>query len=422
MKYTVPRGTKDITPDEIAYWQYVEKTAQEIFTLYNYSEIRTPIFESTDLFNRVIGEESDIIKKEMYSFQDKGGRDISLRPEGTAPVARAYISNNMNRNSGETKLFYKGPMFRYERPQAGRYRQFHQMGVERINCKHPYADAAVIAMTYHLFTKLGLKNIKILVNTVGSETCRPVLEARIKQFLANNLKNLPEHLHEKFEKNPLKILDSKDPSIETYLSGLPDLREALSQSSRDHFNLVMEYLDNLDIPFEYSSKIVRGLDYYTETVFEVVSEDLGAQSSICGGGRYNNLIKSIGGKDVPAVGFAFGIERVVMLLQEQRVKITKEKPSIYIAPMDPLHFLDAAKVAKDLRFENFNCTIEFEKTDLSYSIKQAIKSNAKYCIIIGDDEVQQRSVMIKNLEDRTQQLIKNDNIITYFKEEFKDEL
>tara|TARA_A100001015_G_scaffold311590_1_gene415138 strand:- start:1463 stop:2722 length:1260 start_codon:yes stop_codon:yes gene_type:complete len=418
MKYTLPRGTKDIIPDEINYWHHVEEVAREIFSLYNYNEIRTPIFESTDLFNRVMGEESDIIKKEMYSFKDKGGRDISLRPEGTAPVARAYISNNLNRNSGETKLFYQGPMFRYERPQAGRYRQFHQMGVERINCKHPYADAAVIAMSYHLFSELGLKNIKILVNTVGSETCRPVLEARIKQFLANNLRNLPEHLHEKFEKNPLKILDSKDPSIETYLSGLPDLREALSQSSRDHFNLVLEYLDNLNIPFEYSSKIVRGLDYYTETVFEVVSEDLGAQSSICGGGRYNNLIKSIGGKDVPAVGFAFGVERVVMLLQEQQIQITKKQPFIYIAPMDTLHYLDAANIAQTLRYSNINCSIEFEKTDLSYSIKQALKHNASYCIIIGDEEVAQKSVTIKNLKKRSQQLVKNDEIIDYFKNEF----
>lgn len=417
MKFVLPRGTRDILPDEVCYWQYVENISMDIFTRYNYREIRTPIFESTDLFNRVIGEQSDIIKKEMYSFQDKGGRDISLRPEGTAPVARAYISNGLNRHSGETKLFYKGPMFRYERPQTGRYRQFHQMGVERINCKHPYSDASVIAMSYHLFSTLGLKNIKILINTVGSETCRPVLEARIKQFLASNLKNLPEHLHEKFEKNPLKILDSKDPSIETYLSGLPDLRDTLSQSSRDHFNLVMEYLDCLNIPFEYSPKIVRGLDYYTETVFEVVSEDLGAQSSICGGGRYNNLIKNIGGKDVPAVGFAFGMERVVMLLQEQGIDIPNRKTHIHIAPLDPLYLLDAAKIAKDLRYAGFSCSIDFEKTDLSYSLKQANKFNASHCIIIGDEEINNKSVTIKNLTTRTQSLIDNNAIIEYLNNE-----
>lgn len=405
MKFNLPRGTKDILPDEIHIWQHVESIAHDIFERYQYKEIRTPIFEDTGLFNRVIGSESDIIQKEMYSFQDKGGRNISLRPEGTAPVARAYITNTSLQSHYDQKLYYKGPMFRYERPQAGRYRQFHQMGVERINCTHPYNDAEMIAMSYDLFSTLGLKNIKILINTVGSETCRPVLEARIKQFLANNLRHLSPKLHEKFEKNPLKILDSKDPSLDTYLSGLPDLRETLSQASRDHFNLVMEYLDCLNIPFEYSSKLVRGLDYYTETVFEVISDDLGAQSSICGGGRYNNLIENIGGKPAPAVGFAFGIERVVMLMQEQNITIKPPKPLLYIAPLDELHQLDAAKITQMLRSTGFSCSINYNTTDLSTHLKRAIKEHARFCIIIGDDELAKDSVMVKNLTTRQQELI-----------------
>ena len=255
----------------------------------------------------------------MYTFKDKGDRDLALRPEGTAPIARAFLTNNLNQLAAESKLFYIGPMFRYERPQAGRYRQFHQIGVESIGTNHAYSDAEIIALSYRLFSKLGLKNVKIHINSVGSETCRPVIEARIIQFLAANITHLSESLQEKFKTNPLKLLDSKDKKLQTYLSGLPDLREALSQKSKDHLNNVLSYLDYLDIPFEYKPNLVRGLDYYTETVFEVVSEDLGAQNSICGGGRYNNLISDLGGPKTPAVGFAFGLERIVMLMQKQNL-------------------------------------------------------------------------------------------------------
>ena len=413
MKYSIARGTKDILPDEIDLWNHIESTAKEIFHLYNFKEIRTPIFEPSQLFTRVISE-SDIVKKEMYTFKDKGDRDLALRPEGTAPIARAFLTNNLNQTGSESKLFYIGPMFRYERPQAGRYRQFHQIGVESIGTNHAYSDAEIIALSYRLFTKLGLKNVKIHINSVGSETCRPVIEARIIQFLAANITQLSESLQEKFKTNPLKLLDSKDKKLQTYLSGLPDLREALSQKSKDHFNNVLSYLDYLDIPFEYKPNLVRGLDYYTETVFEVVSEDLGAQNSICGGGRYNNLISDLGGPKTPAVGFAFGLERIVMLMQKQELTLQNNTLLIYIAPLAKEYQIDCVHFAENLRNKGFNSVVNYTKYAISGHLKSANKQNASYMIIYGEDEEENKTVLIKDLKKRTQENIKQSAIVNYF--------
>ncbi len=413
MKFTLPRGTRDILPDEVELWNFVENKAKEIFQLYNFKEIRTPIFETSNLFNRVIGE-SDIVQKEMYTFKDKGDRDLALRPEGTAPIARAFLSNNLASKNLESKLFYIGPMFRYERPQAGRYRQFHQIGVESIGSGHPYSDAEIIALSYRLFTALGLKNVKIHINSVGSETCRPVIEARIIQFLAANINQLSKPLQEKFKHNPLKLLDSKDKTLQTYLSGLPDLREALSQESKDHFNNVLAYLDYLDIPFEYKPNLVRGLDYYTETVFEVISEDLGAQNSICGGGRYNNLISDIGGPSTPAVGFAFGLERIILLMQKQQASYPKSSLLIYVAPLAKEYQVDCIHFAENLRNINLQTVMDYTKFDFSSHIKRANRLTADYIILYGEDEEQSKTVQIKNLNTRKQTQTSISNLIPYF--------
>ena len=414
MDYVLPRGTKDILPKEAALWQYIEQTARQIFSLYQFSEIRTPIFESSALFNRVIGEASDIIQKEMYTFTDKGGRNLALRPEGTAPIARAFVTNGLKRQASEHKLYYIGPMFRYERPQAGRYRQFHQIGLESIGSGHPYTDAEVIVLAYRLFTTLGLKNVKIHINSVGSETCRPVIEARIKQFLASNIHQLSDNLKEKFEKNPLKMLDSKDKMLQTYLAGLPDLREALSQESKDHFNLVLEYLDQLDIPFEYKPSLVRGLDYYTETVFEVVSDDLGAQNSICGGGRYNQLIKDIGGPETPAVGFAFGLERLLMLMENQGISIPDSVPLVYVAPLGVSYQLYGAAICEELRDCGFKTIMDYSKSDMNSHIKRANKQGAHYMVLFGDQEHESQEVLIKHMQKRSQDNIKRSELSAYF--------
>jgi len=413
MEYTLPRGTQDILPEEIDYWNFVEKTAKSIFALYNFNEIRTPIFESANLFNRVISE-SDIVKKEMYTFLDKGNRELALRPEGTAPVARAYITNNLHRVNQHQKLFYQGPMFRYERPQAGRYRQFHQIGVESIGSDHPFSDAEVITMSYRLFKALGLKNIKIYINSVGSDTCRPVIEARIKQFLASNLSQLSENLQEKFKNNPLKMLDSKDEKLQTYLAGLPDMREALSQESKDHFNFVISYLDHLNIPFEYKPTLVRGLDYYTETVFEVVSEDLGAQNSICGGGRYNNLIKTLGGKHTPSVGFAFGMERLIMLLKKQNITLPTPPKLVYVAALGKEYQMEAILIAEQLRKTGLLTSMDYTKLDFNAHIKTAQKISASHIIIIGENEYETKTLSVKDLKTRSQVSVPFNDITSYF--------
>lgn len=414
MDISISRGTKDILPEDITYWTHIESTARSIFKLYDYNEIRTPIFESVDLFNRVIGE-SDIVKKEMYTFTDKGNRNLALRPEGTAPIARAFITNRLDRKAAESKLFYIGPMFRYERPQAGRYRQFHQIGVESIGSDHPYTDAEVIAMAYRLFTKLGLKNVKILINSVGSETCRPVIEARIKQFLSASLNQFSDDLKKKFYDNPLRMLDSKDKTVQTYLAGLPDLRDVLSQKSKDHFNYVLSYLDHLNIPFEYTPTLVRGLDYYTETVFEVVSEDLGAQNSICGGGRYNNLIAEIGGKKTPAVGFAFGLERIILVMEKQAIKVSNEQRIIYIAALDTLFQIDCVSFAETLRNIGLTVVLDYNKSSFSSHLKKAQKLNANYLLVYGEDESDNKKITIKSMDEKKQDTILITELETYFK-------
>lgn len=415
MDYTLPRGTKDILPAETPYWTHIEQTAAAIFKQYQFQEIRTPIFESEALFTRTISE-SDIVKKEMYTFTDKGDRQLALRPEGTAPVARAYITNHLARQAGESKLYYMGPMFRYERPQAGRYRQFHQVGVECIGSPHPFTDAEVITMSYRLFKALGLKNVKILINSVGSATCRPVIEARLTQFLATSIGQLSPHLQEKFKKTPLKLLDSKDAALQPYLSGLPDLREALSQKSRDHFNAVLTYLDYLDIPVEYTPHLVRGLDYYTETVFEVVSEDLGAQNSICGGGRYNNLIEDIGGATTPAVGFAFGMERLIMLMQKQHSTLPKTNQRIYVCALNDEYRLACVKLSETLRALGFHVVMNYATTSLNANLKRANKLAADFFLLIGDDEAANNAVTVKNLITKEQECMPADTVIPYFKE------
>ena len=416
-KYKLPRGTKDILPKEMMYWHHIEDTSRYIFSLYNYKEIRTPIFEGTPLFTRAIGEDTEIVEKEMYSFQDKKGRDFTLRPEGTAPIARAYLSNNLYNTEPHSKLYYFGPMFRYERPQAGRYRQFHQIGVENIGEKHPYADAEVIAMAYHLFEEMGISNLKVNINSVGCEICRPVIEERIKQFLASNVKFLPEHLQKKFEDNPMRILDSKDERVQPFLSGMPDMREALSQESKDHLNSVLEYLDGMKIPYKVNPTLVRGLEYYTETVFEIISDKLGAQNTICGGGRYNNLIKEIGGPTTPAVGFAFGVERAVMVLQEFSDFIKNDTSLVYLAPLGFPQQTKAFELLHKLRQEGITCEIDYNKSDLKSHFKKANKLNASFVIIYGEEEADKKCVVIKDLKNRSQEEVSLKNVINYFKKD-----
>ncbi len=286
MRYELPRGTKDILPEEVDMWHKIEATCQTLFKRYNYKEIRTPTFEVTGLFEGGVGKDTDIVQKEMYTFMDRGGRSLTLRPEGTAPIVRAFLQNSMHKkNIGPTKVYYAGPMFRYERPQAGRFRQFHQIGVENLGCEDPFADAEIISLGVHIFDNLGLSDLSVTINSVGCPVCRPVIEERIKQFIGSTLSCLCTDCQRRYNENPLRILDCKNTKCQPYFLGLPDICSSHCQSCKDHFNLVLEYLDTLGIVFNVNPRLVRGLDYYTRTTFEIISDQLGAQNAICGGGR-----------------------------------------------------------------------------------------------------------------------------------------
>ena len=412
-KYTVPRGTKDILPTEIPFWQYIESSSRSLFGLYNYQEIRTPIFEHTELFERGIGDATDIVEKEMYTFTDKGDRRLTLRPEGTAPIVRAFVQHSLFAKSKVAKLYYCGPMFRYERPQSGRYRQFHQIGVECLGNASPIADAEVIAMGVHLFDELGLCGLSVTINSVGCPVCRPVIEERLKQFIGMNLEHLCEDCNRRFDSRPLRILDCKNTKCKTYMTGIPDIRDSLCHECTDHFNYVVGYIDNLGIRFQINPQLVRGLDYYTRTTFEIVSDQLGAQNALCGGGRYDGLVHQLGGPVTPAVGFAFGIERAVMILQELSDYHQKVEPLVYVAPVGFDQVANCFLLVDRLRRAGYRVELEAGKTELKSHLKQADKVGARWVLIYGETEADQRKILVRRMNDRTQELIDFDGVLEF---------
>ena len=414
MTHTVLRGTKDILPEESALWQHVEAQARHIFSLYDYKEIRTPIFELESLFNRVIGDESDIVQKEMYTFTDKGGRELALRPEGTAAVARAYLANHMSRQSGESKLYYLGPMFRYERPQSGRYRQFHQIGLENIGSAHPHTDAEIISLCYQLFTSLNLSNVRIHINSVGSEACRESIRKHVIDYFSAHTKQFSEQQKQTFEKNPLRLLDSKDKHIQALIADGFELKSALSEDARQHFQSVTAYLDTLGVPYTYSPNLVRGLDYYTDTVFEIISDDLGSQNSICGGGRYNHLIRDIGGPDTPAFGFAFGLERLILLLESQKQAANNSKARVYMAALGEPCKKASISIMQQLRNAGICVFTDHSKSDLNPHLKRANKSKATMALILGDSELNDGTIIVKNMASNSQDRVSIEALIPYF--------
>ncbi|NDC82944.1 histidine--tRNA ligase [bacterium] len=420
-KYTAPRGTKDITPDDMPFWHYIESTSRSLFSLYNYQEIRTPVFEHTELFERGIGDSTDIVEKEMYTFSDKGDRRLTLRPEGTAPIVRAYVQHGMHSKSKVSKLYYCGPMFRYERPQAGRYRQFHQIGVESLGSALPICDAEVIAMGVHLFDELGLSGLSVAINSVGCPVCRPVIEERLKQFIGLNLEHLCGDCNRRFDSRPLRILDCKNSTCKTYMTGLPDIRDSLCHECKDHFNYVVGYLDNLGIPFQINPQLVRGLDYYTRTTFEIGSDQLGAQNALCGGGRYDGLVSQLGGPATPAVGFAFGIERAVMILQEMSDYHQRVNPLVYVAPVGFDQVAKSFLLVDRIRRAGYRVELETSKNELKTHLKQADKLNARLVLIYGEDEANVDKVLVRRMADRTQELIPFDHALEYIVSELEDD-
>ena len=393
----VLKGTKDILPQEIEMWHFIEKKADEVFSKYGFKEIRTPIIEVTELFARGVGDTTDIVNKEMYTFE-KSDRSITLRPENTAGVVRSFIENGMSRLSAPVKLWYKGPMFRYERPQAGRQRQFHQVGVEMFGIEQPTADAEIILTAVNYLKALGLNDLEVELNSLGCPNCREEFKNKLKEVLKPYLNELCEDCKTRYEKNPLRLLDCKVESCQNIYSK-PEIQEVimgdfLCDDCRQHYDELKLYLDKMSIKYSENKLLVRGLDYYNRTVFEIKSNNLGSQNAVCGGGRYDSLVGQLGGETTPAIGFAMGMERLISLLPQQDTK----KLDGYIVSNFPV---DAFIFAEELRNEGIK--VEFDLTNKKFT-KQLEKASkvAKYAFILGEDEILKRQVSIKNLENGKQ--------------------
>lgn len=422
--HQIPKGTFDIIPYGTEetwrlsdYWQYIEKIARILSAEYNYREIRTPLYEATSLFDRGIGETSDIVSKEMFTFQDKGGRSITLRPEGTAAVMRAFIENHLANLGPVHKFFYIGPMFRYERPQSGRYRQHHQWGVEAIGNGGPEQDAEVIDLLCQFYIRLGLKNLKVHVNTVGDLESRQNFKTALLSYLQPYLGSLSADSQARFEKNPLRILDSKDPKDQEIVKGAPSILKHLTPDAKAHFDKLCECLKQIGIPYVIDDRIVRGLDYYNKTVFEVLTGDLGAQNTIGAGGRYDGLISTFGGPNLPGVGFATGLERVLQVMIAQQSAVPKSpRPLIYFIPMGDEAKDKCFALATQCRHHHLPAEIELNAKKMQTAIQNALRLEATYCAIIGSDELAKGYVQLKHLQTREQKEIPFPQLLSTLKE------
>lgn len=402
-----PKGTKDVLPSQSSKWQYVEKTAREVAKLFNAKEIRTPTFEHTEVFLRGIGETTDIVNKEMYTFNDKGDRSITLKPEGTAGVARAFVENGMHNLPLPAKLYYITQCFRYERPQAGRLREFHQFGIEFLGACGADTDAEVILLAKTLLDKLGVKNISLYINSIGCPKCRQKYSTALKEYLRKNIDNLCPLCKERMEKNPLRVLDCKNEECKKINANAPVILDYICEDCSSHFAKVQSLLSKAGVDYKVNPNIVRGLDYYTKTVFEFVSDNIGAQGTVCGGGRYDGLIGEFGDSDVPGIGFAVGIERLLMLLENTGVEIPDDNfVQIYIAPMGEKEGEKAFEIANELRQKGISCDIDHMGRGVKAQFKYADKIGAKLVAVIGSNELEKGEVTVKNMADGSQTPVK----------------
>ena len=412
-----PRGTKDITPKDAYKWNYVENKFREICSLFGYEEMRTPVFEHTELFKRSVGDTTDIVQKEMYSFTDKGGRDITLKPEGTAGVVRAFIENKLYADTQPTKLFYITPCFRYERPQAGRQRQFHQFGIEALGSDKPSLDAEVIALAVQFFTEVGLKDLAVSINSVGCPTCRAEYNARLKEYLDKKSDVLCETCLERKDKNPMRVIDCKNPTCKENLNDIPFMVDHICDDCKDHFEKLQTYLKEMDINYVVDKTIVRGLDYYKKTAFEIISNDIGSQSTVCGGGRYDGLVEQLGGpKGVSGIGFGLGAERLLLTLENNNIEIENPKSTdIYIATIGDAAKTKSFKLIKDLRTNHISADNDHLDKSLKAQFKYSDKLNAKYTVVIGDDELANDTATLKNMKTSEQTTIKLSELVDELK-------
>lgn len=422
MLTSLPRGTKDILPVEVGAWRYVEGILRELCARYGFKEIRTPVFEHTELFQRGIGDTTDVVEKEMYTFRDRGNRSITLRPENTASAVRAFVEHKMYGEPDPAKLFYIGPMFRYDRPQAGRQRQFHQFGVEALGAPGPNVDAEVILLAVRILKTLGLKDLQLKINTVGCPACRPLYREKLKEYFRPHLTELCEDCRSRFDRNPMRILDCKNESCHALAVHAPKLAECLDEECKGHFAAVQELLQAAGVAFMIDSTLVRGLDYYTRTAFEIQYPPLGAQSAVCGGGRYDGLVEEIGGPATPGIGFAMGLERMILALQSQNLLPDfSEAIDVFVIAPRPEVSVQAFQIVETLREAGCKAAYDYQQRSVKAQMKAANRLRARYVLIFGEEEVSRGAVTLRDMQtedkEHNQKEIPIADIITILKTE-----
>src|SRR4030066_1653678 len=400
MEIKAIRGFNDILPDEIGKWQFVEKTGREVFEGFGFSEIRIPIAERTELFSRGIGEATDIVAKEMYTFSDRGGTPLTLRPEATASMARAYLEHQLYSFDPVAKLYCIGPMFRYERPQKGRYRQFYQIDAEVFGVENPVVDAQVITMLIRFLGKVGLENLELQINTLGCRSCRPGYREELRNFLTKKSFGLCEDCQRRLQINPLRIFDCKVETCQEAIADAPKVIAFICPECQKHFDKVREYLETAGLTYILNPRMVRGLDYYTRTAFEVVSYQLGSQNAVTGGGRYDNLFKDIGGLYIPGIGFAVGMERLILLLGKEKEFV--RYPHLLIAALGEESHTKAYQLINQLHLDGIRAELDYERKSLKSQMRRADKLKARYVLILGDDEIRKGRAVLRNMEDKSQ--------------------
>ena len=406
------KGTRDILPQESVVWNRVEEAAREIFSIYGFSEIRTPVFESTELFARGVGEDTDIVAKEMYTFNDRDSRSLTLRPEGTASVVRAYLEHQIHRDPRTWKVYYLGPMFRRERPQKGRFRQFHQLGAEVLGSDHPAVEAEVIELLQLFLDRIGVGETELLVNSIGCSNCRPGFLQRLQVALAEKEDGLCQDCRRRCQSNPLRVLDCKQKTCQPVIEMLPSILECLDEPCRRHFDRFLGYLKCRDIRFRIVPRLVRGLDYYTRTTFEITSPGLGAQNALVGGGRYDGLSEILGGQPTHGFGFALGLERVILLCREGADPPVVGKPQLFLAPLGEQAFDKASLMARQFRRQGVHCVLDFEPRTLKSALRLANKLQADHVLIVGENELKSGEFPLKRMRDGRQILVSEAKVVS----------
>lgn len=409
------KGTKDVLPSEVYKNQYIESTCLTVAENFGYKEMRTPVFEHTELFQRGVGDTTDVVQKEMYTFDDKGGRSITLRPEGTAGAARSFLENGLSNEALPQKICYLTSCYRYEKPQAGRLREFHQFGIECFGATSPLADAEMIALAKQIFDELGVKDLHLELNSIGCPTCRAEYHKALKEYFASRVDELCDTCRDRLDRNPMRILDCKSPVCSEIAKDAPVVLDYLCDECKENFEKTKSYLDAMNIEYIVNPQIVRGLDYYTKTVFEFVADSIGAQGTVCGGGRYDGLIEELGGQHTPSLGFGMGLERLQLVMEAQGCEFPEpSRPDLFIVAMGDKATLKAVEIAKDMRDEGYSVVYDLNGRSLRAQMKYADKISAKYNVVIGDNEVDTKSAVLKDMTTGEQSNISLETFVSGF--------